>query len=68
MGYWGTMCFVWLGAKELEWPSGHSFVLKKKNKKLRKIVPLLVFACEKKIALNLLLLLLLGWGGGGGNV
>ena len=36
---WGTgvQCvFVELGAKELEWPSGHSFVLKKELKKMEK--------------------------------
>ena len=40
--------------------------MEKELKKI-KVVPLLVFACDKKIALNLLLLLLLlawGWGGG----
>ena len=45
--------------------------MEKEFKKI-KVVPLLVFACDKKkIALNLLLLLLLlAWGGvgGGGNV
>ena len=58
MAQWSLLCFE----KEL----------KKMEKELKKIkvVPLLVFACDKKIALNLLLLLLLLWGvgWGGGNV